>query len=242
MGIRADNNRPGIIRYYDPASSFQTVGVIAPVSFYEDFMGKAFDTTNIWTARDTAGGAETVSADAANGVLSLALDATSEAQLAGYDWGDQRTLVLNQYLGFEARVKLSVLPTTGTVACIGLAGDHNAAVDTVAESIWFRLDGSTGGLITVETDDGTTETSKVTTGVTLTTSDWAVLRIDCTNPAAVLFYVNGAQVASSSTFNVNATPTLALQPVARIGKESAGTNVGTLLVDYFRVWQLRAAP
>jgi hypothetical protein len=242
MSIRADNTRPGILRYYDPNSSYLTVGVVAPVTFYDDFLGRAQDVTNAWGTRDTAAATEALVADAPNGVYRLALDATNEVQVAGLDWGDQRTLVLNQYLGFEARVKLSTLPTTGTIACIGLCGDYNAAVDSVAESIWFRLDGVTGGLITVETDDGTTESSKVTTGVTVTTSDWAILRIDCADPTNILFFINGAQVASTTTFSVNAVPTLALQPVFRIGKESAGTNVGALDIDSVRIWQRRAAP
>lgn len=213
----------------------------APVRVKEDFMGQALDTTNgPFAFRDTAGGTETIVADAPNGVLALALSATNEVQLAGIDQADQRGWVLNQNLVFEARVKLSVLPTTGVVACIGLCSDHNAAADTVGSSLWFRLDGATGGLITVECDDGTTETSKVTTGVTLTTADWAVLRIDCSDPTSVKFFINGEQVAASTTFNANATPTLALQMVARIGKEAIGTPVGTLQVDYLSAWQNRS--
>src|SRR4051812_35200554 len=110
MGIRVDNNRPGITRYYDPNQAFMTTGVIAPVTFVDDFLGKTFDTTNIWTALDVSAAGNTtpvVAADAPNGVLSLPLDSTNEVQLAGITWGDQRTVTLNQYLGFEARVKLS---------------------------------------------------------------------------------------------------------------------------------------
>jgi hypothetical protein len=240
MPVRADGSKAGILRYYD-STTYETLRVIAPVYFHDDFVGRAQDVTNAWGTRDTASATEALVADAPNGVYRLALDATSEAQLAGLDWGDQRTLVLNQGLGFEARVKLSTLPTTGSIVCIGLCGDHNAAVDTVAESIWFRLDGSTGGLITVECDDGTTETSKVTTGVTVLNTDWVILRIDCSDPTSIKFYINGAQVAATTTFSANAVPTLALQPVLRVGKESAGTNLGALDVDSVRVWQKRAA-
>jgi hypothetical protein len=146
--------------------------------------------------------------------------------------------VLNQALGFEARIKLSVLPTGSVVAVIGLCGDHNAAVNTVAESIWFRADGS--GALTVETDDTVNETSLVATGITLTTGVWAILRIDCTDISDVKFYINGERVAASTTFNMSQVATLALQPVARIGKQGAATTVGTLLVDYIRVWQKRS--
>lgn len=229
--------RSGILSYYE-GDTFETDLAVAPLRFKDDFHGKAFDTTNIWTARDTGAATEALVSSGANGILALALDATSEVQVAGVDWGDSRTLVLNQGLVFEARIKLSVLPTGSVVACVGLCGNYNAAVNTVAESIWFRADGS--GALTVETDDTVNETSQVATGVTLTTADWAVLRIDCSDPTSVRFYINGNQVAASTTFNMNQVPALALQPVARIGKEGAATSVGTLHVDYIAVWQKRS--
>lgn len=232
---RHENN---LERFYD-SSTQETLFVAAPVWFVEDFLGKAFDTTNIWTARDTNGADETVSADAGNGILSLALTNANEAQLAGYDWGDNRTLVLNQGLNIEFRFKLSVIPTGAVVMCLGLCGDHNAAVNTVAESIWFRADGS--GAITVETDDTSNETSAVATGTTLINTDWCIARIDCTTITDVRFYINGTRVASGTTFNMSTVAGLALQPVMRIGKEAAATTVGTLLVDYCKVWMKRAA-
>ncbi|MER8941350.1 hypothetical protein NKH82_17845 [Mesorhizobium sp. M0915] len=225
----------GRIEFFDNVSHERLLPV-APVVFYDDFLGNALDTFK-WGARDTAGGAEAVVADAPNGVMGLALDATSEIQLAGIDWADQRTLALNQGLIFEARFRLSVLPTGAVIVVVGLEGDHNAAVDTVAESIWFRADGN--GVITVENDDTANETTKVATGVTLTTADWIVARIDCTDIADVKFYINGERVAATTTFNMSTVPTLALQPVARVSK-GAATTVGTLQVDYVRTWQNRA--
>lgn len=237
FGFRKDGQTLSII----DKTSYESLYPYTGVALKEDFLGQALDTTNgPFAYRDTGAATEAIVADAANGQLGLTLTSASEAQLAGIDQADQRCWVLNQGLVFEARVRLSVLPTTGVVACVGLCTDHNAAVDSVATSIWFRLDGATGGLVTVETDDGTTETSKVSTGVTLTASDWAILRIDCSDPTSVKFYINGAQVAASTTFSVNATPTMALQMVARIGKESVGTPVGTMLVDYLAAWQNRS--
>jgi hypothetical protein len=231
----------GVLGYYESAS-LETVLPVGPVVFKDDFLGKAYDTTNIWTALDTSSAGDTTPAlvaDAPNGVLSCMLDATSEAQLSGIYWGDQRTLTLNQGLVFEARIKLAVLPTTGSIVCVGLMGDHNGTADTVAESIWFRWDGATGGLITVETDDTSNETSKVTTGVTLTNADWAILRVDCNSITGLLWYVNGVNVAASTTFDMSTVAALALQPVVRINKAS-GTSVGTIYVDYVRCWQKRS--
>ncbi|MEI9995100.1 MAG: hypothetical protein WDM91_10930 [Rhizomicrobium sp.] len=226
----------GILTFFE-GTSHERVLPLAPVVFYDDFLGNALNTTS-WGARDTAGGTEGMLANSGNGVLALALSSTNEVQLAGVDWANQRTLVLNQGLIFEARIRLSVLPTGAVIACIGLCGDHNAAVDTVAESIWFRADG--GGAITVEHDDTANESTKVATGKTVTAVDWLIVRIDCTDIASVKFFVNGDQVAAGTKFDMSTVAGLALQPVARIGKEGAATSVGTLLVDYVRAWQARS--
>jgi hypothetical protein len=228
-----------ILRYYESTTQ-ETIHVMAPVVFWESFLGKAFDTTNIWTALDTSAAGNTTPVlvnDASNGVLSIPLDATNEVQLSGLTWGDQRTLTLNQGLNVEFRFRFSVLPTGAVTACLGLCGDHNAAANTVAESIWFRADGN--GVLTVETDDTVNETSQVATGVTLTTNDWTLLRIDCTTINNILFYINGNRVASGTTFNMSQVAALALQPVVRIGKESAATTVGTIQLDKVLCWQNR---
>lgn len=232
--------RNGLLTYYE-SDTLESSLPVSPVFFEEEFLRKAIDTTTIWTALDTSAAGNTTPAlvaDAPNGVVSTMLDATNEVQLSGLTWGDQRTLVLNQGLVFEARIKLATLPT-GAVACaVGLCGDHNAAIDTVAESAWFRFDG--GGAITVETDDTVHETSKVATGITLLNTDWAVLRIECQDITSVRFFVNGNQVATGTAFNMSQVAALALQPVVRIGKEGAAASVGTLYTDYIRCWQKRA--
>lgn len=236
MATRGNWNEGNRLTFYDDASH-ERVLPVAPVVFYDDFLGNALDTFK-WGTRDAGAATEAVLADGANGILSLTLDATNEVQLAGIDWADQRTLVLNRGLVIETMFRFSVLPTGSVVACVGLCGDHNAAVNTVAESIWFRADGS--GAITVETDDTSNETSQVSTGVTLTTADWVVARIDCRDTADIKFYINGERVAGGTTFNMSAVPALALQPVARIGKQAGATTVGTLQVDYVRAWQNRS--
>ncbi len=230
----------GILTFFDRTTR-ETVKPLAPVLFYDDFLGNALN-TNAWGTRDTSPigtTIEAVVADAANGVVQLALDNTNEVQLAGIDWADQRTLVLNQGLILEARFRLSVLPSAASViAVLGLQGDHNADVDVVAESIWFRADGS--GAITVENDDTIHETSKVATGITLTTADWIIGKIDCTDISDVKFFINGNRVASGTTFNMSQVAGLALQPVARVSKSAAAT-LGTMQVDYMRAWMNRAA-
>jgi len=216
----------------------ETLQLLAPVNYVEEFLDDA-GIIAPWTARDTNAATEAIVADGARGVIALTLTNANEAQLAGIDWADHRPLVLNQYLAIEFRFRFTVLPTGSVVAVLGLCGDHNAAVNTVAESIWFRADGS--GAITVETDDTSNETSQVATGVTLIADQWCVGRIECEDFEDVRFYLDGARVASGTTFNMTTVDALALQPVVRVGKESAATTVGTLQIDYVKVWQRRAA-
>jgi hypothetical protein len=59
-------------------------------------------------------------------------------------------------------------------------------------------------------------------------------------PADVKFYIDGARVAASTTFDMSAVPTLKLQPVARMDKAAANTNLGVMEVDYIKVWQNRS--
>lgn len=225
----------GLLRYYE-SSTHETTLVHAPMFRKYDFNGAALNLTNDFTVRDTGGGAEAIVADASSGVIGLALDATSEAQLAGIDMGDERQWVLNQTLNFEARFRFSVLPTTGAIALIGLCGDHNATGDTVAENLWFRADAS--GALKCESDDTATDTDDVATGITLIADEWCVVRIDATVVTDIKFFINGNRVAAGTTFT-HATGGVKLQPVARINKAS-GTGVGTMEVDYIALWQNRS--
>lgn len=242
MGARTRSQyRSGIQTFFDDQQSFETVHPMAGYSFREDFDQKAIDSTNLWTLIDvstTGNSTPILAADAASGVLRCPLDATSEAQESGVTRGDQRVLVLNQGLIIEYALALQTLPTSLGIAVWGLAGDKNAVANTVAESIWFRADGS--GAVTVETDDTVNETSLVATGTTLTAGTQAIFRIDCSVTTSVKFFINGNRVAGTTTFNMSTVPTLKLQPYVHIAKAS-GTGVGTVDVDCIRAWQRRIA-
>jgi hypothetical protein len=228
----------GRMAYEDVPNLHATVLPIAGVRHIDHFLGKAIDTTINWTALDTSAAGLTTPAliaDAPNGVVSIMMDATNEVQLSGLTEGDQRNWTLARGVNFEARARFTTLPTGAVISCLGLCGDHNAAVDTVAESIWFRADGS--GAITVETDDTSHETSKVATGCTCLVNEWHVFRISCDDPANVLFFIDGVQVAAGTTFNMNQVAALQLQRVARIGKEAGATTVGVMEIDYMQCWQ-----
>ncbi|HMH81783.1 MAG TPA: hypothetical protein VK531_02860 [Gemmatimonadales bacterium] len=243
MGVKA-RYRNGMLEYFDPQQLHERVGQVAPVTFYDDFYGKAIDTTLTWTAIDVSAAGLTTPvlvADSAtvggNGIVSLPLDATSEAQETGLTWGDQRTLALNRGPIFDCVLSLQTLPTLLAIGVWGLAGDKNAVADNVAESAWFRVDGN--GVVTVETDDTVTETVKVSTGVTVVAGAPHAYRIDCTDPTKVLFYIDGVQVAASTTFNMNQVPALKLQPYFHLAKAS-GAGLGVIELDVVRAFQKRS--
>lgn len=232
------------LQFWKPDTQ-ERVAPFAPVTFYDDFMGTDImideaGSNGPWTPIDVSVGGNTtplIAADVGNGVARLPLDATAEAQESGLTWGDQRPLVLNQGLIWEARVALQTLPTLLSEAVWGLAGDKNAVADSVAESIWFKADGN--GVIVAESDDATTNNDDVATGTTLTAGTFAIFRIDCSTITAVRFFIDGAEVAAGTTFDMSAVAGLKLQPYFHIAKAS-GAGLGVLDVDYVRCWQNRS--
>jgi len=228
----------GILTFYDE-QTFERVDNLAPVSFYDDFLGAAINTTDgLWALVDVAGATEALVASAANGVFQLALTNANEAQDAVLYWGDQRGVDVGNKAIFEARVKLSVLPTGATCAVWGMANAHNLAKDSVTVAAWFRADGS--GVVKVETDDTTNDNDDVATGVTVLATEWHIYRIDFSDLTDVKFYIDGVRVAGSTTFDMSnlTAAEQVCQPYFSLDK-AAATTVGTMQIDYVRMWSQR---
>ncbi len=228
-----------ILTFYDDVT-LERVKPMVPVLFEDDFLGSGIRDADIWTIIDVSSVGDStplIAADVGNGVLRCPLVSQSEAEESGITWGDERTLTLNRGLVFEARVALAVLPTLVSEAVWGLAGDKNAAADSVAEAVWFKADGN--GVIVVENDDTSNTNDDIATGTTLTAGLFAIFRIDCSTITDVKFYINGNRVAVGTTFDMSQVAALALQPYFHIAKAS-GAGLGQLDVDYVRVWQARS--
>jgi hypothetical protein len=236
MPINA-RRRGGNTEFYERTTG-ERVWTQAPIFFEEDSLGDAVAIADTrFTLKDVNSATEALLADGLTGTARLAMTNANESQLAGLTWNDNRSLTLNAGLVFETRLALHVLPTATGEAVWGLAGDYNAVADSVAESIWFKADGS--GAIVVESDDTAITKDDQATGVTVTADLFAVYRIDCLDIADVKFYINGNRVAKAVTFDMSTVPTLALQPYVVIAKVN-DTGVGTVDVDYIRIWQNRA--
>jgi hypothetical protein len=246
MSTKASFNSGGQrLRYYESTTQ-ETDFIIAPCTFTDDFLGAdlavpaagSAESGVKWVKKIVGSGPPTVAkvASTIGGVMACTLESTSQKQDAMIYMNDQREFSLEKKLIFEARVKPSVLPTGVAELQVGLVGDWIDGIDNATYSAFFTFDGS--GEIFCEVDDNATDQS-ATSGVTLTATDWAILRIDFSDLTNILFYVNGNRVASSTTFVYAATGANAtLQPFAQAYKAS-GTDVGTLLVDAIRIAQTR---
>ena len=229
-------------------STHESMIPFAPVVFADDFLGAdtvipaagSPESGMKWVTKlvQTAGTpTAAVKADTVNGVVECALDSTSEKQGAEVYMNDELQFSIAQGLVFEARFALSVLPTLAAEFVIGLVSAWADGLDGTTYNVIVTCDG--GGLITCEKDDNATDES-ASSGVTLTASEYAIVRIDCSTAADIKFYVNGARVAGSTTFDWAASAANSkVQPIFGLYKAS-GAGVGTCLVDYVKIWQNRS--
>ena len=110
--------------------------------------------------------------------VAVAGDGIFEAEVAIYDVGDNAALDIN----------------------FGLANaSHATNADSITESVFFHLDGSSLNIL-AESDDGTTEVAATDTTVDAVASTYALYQIDARDPAGVKLYINGVRVLSASTF------------------------------------------
>lgn len=233
----------GVLEFFDD-QSFETVRPMSAVFFEDDFLGYQFMDSESgapgrWLSVEVAlNTAIAHVADQAGGVLGLILDADNNAEDAVIYWGDNRAIDVSKGAIFECRARLAVVPTLTAQVVLGMAGDHNLAKDSVTESAWFKFDGSAAVLC--ESDDTTNDNDDVATGITVTTGEYRIFRIDFTDLSNVKFYVDGARVAAGTTFDMSnlAGAELILQPYISLDKD-ADVGVGSLYVDYVKVWSRR---
>jgi hypothetical protein len=177
-----------------------------------------------------------------NGNAYLSLSGTNEAQYVGMDWGLRNVFAPSAKAIFEARVWIGTNPATNSRICIGIATAlQNAASQAIwleqqlsrytydptalTNFAWFKFNASMALLYEVQA--GGSSSLANATGLTLSTSTWYTLTIDCRDLAAIRFLLNGQVVGTVSMAGL----TGAVVPNIFIQKDS-GTNAPTLRVDY----------
>lgn len=202
---------------------------------------------DLWDIADTssAGTPTYVYVDGSStGEVALDFDTQAEAQNICLSNKDILQFDIDKIQGCEWRIKMNQAAVDATTSvAVGLAGDRNDAIDTIAQAALFRVVGADSTTaVVVETDDGTTNNDDVATGQTLINA-YKRLRIDFTQGTAdVRFYMddaNGAmkRVATTTTFDMSAY-TGALQAYCQIQKTS-DANANGVTLDYVKIWGKR---
>jgi len=236
MGQTKAKWRGNQLAFYD-GTTYETVRPVAPRVLIEDFEGDTLD-TNKWLYAATAN-QDTQAVNLGAAVLTFTNDGTQQESgvlAAGnsLDWDLSKGLII------EFRATVSVIPTGGTEIHLGVLGETQAddsqiaAADEYDEHAVFVFDGS--GACLIYTDDGTNENDAVATGVTVLTTETHVYRIDFTDQANVLFFIDGVGVATSTTFEMDDIGSDLVQPYVNMSK-AAAAGVGTVLLDYIKIWQ-----
>lgn len=226
--------------FYDGAT-FETLMNAFPKQFVEEFQGAAggsvFDGTMIWNVVDVGDATEAIVAD--DDKFLLHIHATDEAEDAVLYQSDNKTFDVGEGLIFETRIDMAVSPGTGVVAVFGMCGDHNLDKDSATEAAWFRMDASL--VLKVETDDTTNNEDDVATGITLVAGTNNIFRIDFTDLTDVKFFVDGARVASGTTFDMSnlSAAEQKMQPYFSLDKAS-GTGLGDMNIDYVKCFSNRS--
>lgn len=238
---------------------YEYTGAQFPIQFNEDFLGYKLqkyvtgeNTTPLWCTIENVGTlttAPTILDDAYNGICVMALAATDEAERGVLYFGDNLCFNINCGLIFETRLALSVLTTTGTEkaqAIWGLASADNATSDSVATALWFKTEGDAN--VYWESDDTSTNDDDNDTGIDMVAETFHVFRIDCTVATAPKFYVDNVDVTTTATqttacaMAATTATTARVQPYFAVQKQksSANTGVGSMWIDYVRIWQNRS--
>lgn len=238
--------RGGNLHFYDSGTHERT-SMVAPVSFYDDFLTPslvipavgALESGVPWAKKIVSANATVAAvANETNGAIQCALAANVEKEDAGLCFADQKVFSALQGLIFEARVKVSVLPTLHAEAVWGVTSNWADGPDNITYSAFFTADGS--GEIFCEKDDNATDQS-ATSGVTVTNAQWKIYRIDFTNIADVKFFIDGNAVATGTTFGWAANAANSkVQPYLGLYKVGDDAGVGTIQVDYVRLSQNRS--
>lgn len=173
-------------------------------------------------------------AEDASGVARLLFDASVEDQDAVLYMGDIRQFDVTKNVLIEMRLAVHVIPTLTTEIVWGMAGDHNLAYDSITEQAFFNLDGSAA--LRVQIDD-TTNDKDEDASTTLVADAWHVYTIDFREISDVMFFVDGVQVATGTTYDMsNLTAAEAyMQPYLGLAK-TGDAGLGSIDIDYVKIW------
>jgi hypothetical protein len=168
-------------------------------------------------------------ASSATGELAIDMAADVEIENLTLFQDDILQFDIDDLIDVSWKVKMNqATPDSTSMFSIGVIGTRNATIDSIAQSALFRLVGASAAL-TVETDDGTNQTSLVTTNRTLAAAYKTLTMSFVTGKADIRFFIDGNPVATDTTFSM-AAYSGKLQVFAQIQK-TADSNEDGFTVD-----------
>jgi len=215
--------------------------------FEDDFFGGGTLSTSgqgdPWVVTKTGSGTAVYVDGSASGEVTIDNESTGEVQNTCLSFGDKLAMDIDKIQGAEFRIKMNQAAVDATTSlAFGLAGDRNAAIDSIAQAALFRvIGGDSTTAVVVESDDGTNDNNDVATGQTLINA-YKLFKIDFSQGTSdVRFYMDDAnglrRVAAGTTFDMS-NYTGSLQPFVQLQKTS-DTNTDGVTIDYIKVWGKR---
>lgn len=202
-------------------------------TFTDDFRrGHTYSTTpghNGWTIKDTSAAGTPTYVNGQNG-FTATLASNSESEIVTLYQNDIKCYDCADILSIEWDVSVSGVDSV-TQVVFGVASSQNDTPDSVTQNAWFKIAGadSTSNIV-CETDDNTTDNDDKATGTTLSSTIKRCVISFRQGLSDVRFSVNGARVASATTFNMSAiAANTQFQPFVQIQKAS-GTGTPSVTV------------
>jgi hypothetical protein len=219
---------------------------MADNNFYEfsdHFLGtQIFNTTQAnntgWRMADTSSAGTPVYAlvtPSASGEVSVAMDTQAEVQNVCLYQGDvlQYDIDTINQVDFVLKMNQSTLTSAKSTFTFGVTGDRNSDVDAIAQSAIFQVLPATPTLVSVSTDDATTDSGVIATGKTLINAYKKFTISFAQGTSDVRFFIDGQPVATSTTFDMSAY-TGSLQLFFQISKLS-DANANGFTVDFVKI-------
>jgi hypothetical protein len=176
------------------------------------------------------------------------LHATAETEEAGIYARDSKDFNLDKGVIFETRLAVHVAPTVGGEIMIGFQNDNysngsnrilNADETAIYAAFGYYATLGAGLVPAIRTDDSANASGIISSAATAHVLDaYHIFRIECLSAASVKFYIDGARVASTTTFNMSQGSNVAVQPIILCQKNGADAGLGDIYIDYIKMWQL----
>lgn len=212
------------------------------IEYVEDFLGPQTLTasptgSDQWDIADTSStGTPTYTVGGINGEATLAFDSQAEIQNVCLFKSDVLNFDIDAIHSIELRVKTVATLDSATSLAFGLCSARNDAIDSLAAHASFRLIGSNS--LVVETDDSVNDNDDVATGATLGSTYKRFVIDFAGGKSNVKFYVDGARVAASTTFDMS-NYSAGFQPYVQIQK-TADANTDSVVIDYIKIVSKRS--